>query len=468
MSYPQGLSYKPETRVVLVGTTVCPQDKTNLPPLPHVERNIQRLVRLFSDPKIVGLPSECLVEIVDEGEASAISTKIAQAADEATDTLIVYYAGHGLYGDEASSLYLAAKNTTSSGKSFNAVDINNVKRAIRSSAAQKRMLILDCCYSGRAFIGGMSSADLVDNVRPVIDLAGTYGIAAVPADYKALAPPGAQLTKFTQALVDVLEGGIQNDVQVLTAGDVFDAARNQLRREAMPVPEAINWNDGRLFRLAKNQCLTYARETQTSMLKIAMFLDVDLTLTQNYIQSYYAAKLGCYEEYKELQDQLDAERINSEIFGNKLIALFAARKFTEPRAKELYNNVIIYPLAKQLLNMNVDKFLVSSGPSYFIDEFAKEYNIPAKRVLSSRYYFGDDHIIKDCAATNPLNKQFWVEENSKEYDITIGIGDNDREDGGFVNICTIPMLTKPHAGYIHVDNFNSVIVLVNRLLKLRK
>lgn len=251
MPYPQGLSYDRDTRVVLVGTTVCQRDQTNLPPLPHVQRNIRHLAHLFTDSDIIGLPLESIVTIIDNEHASEALYKIVKAADEASDTLIVYYAGHGLLGDQTTPLYLVTKNTISAFKSFTGLRITDVKSAIRVSRARKRILILDCCYSGRAFEGGMGSTE--DEVRAAIDVVGTYGIAAVPGDYKALAPEGAELTKFTQALVDVIEQGVRGAGQALTVDEVFDAVKRQLGREAMPLPQAINWNEGRNFKLAKNQ-----------------------------------------------------------------------------------------------------------------------------------------------------------------------------------------------------------------------
>jgi hypothetical protein len=74
MKYPPELSYQPETRVVLVGTTECPRGKDNLPPLPQVAENIHELERLFTDTDIVGLPPASIVRIVNREEASEIVT----------------------------------------------------------------------------------------------------------------------------------------------------------------------------------------------------------------------------------------------------------------------------------------------------------------------------------------------------------------------------------------------------------
>jgi hypothetical protein len=260
MDYPQGLSFAPESRVILVGTTMCPKDQTHLPPLPHVARNIARLTELFTNPDVIGLPPSSIVPIVDEPEASAVVSAIAAAASEANDTLIVYYAGHGLYGDQWSPLYLATKNTVNAAKRWSGIDITSVKSAISSSPARKRILILDCCYSGAALKDGMSAQGAaVQEVLPAIDVNGTCGIAAVPGDYKALAPEGATYTKFTQHLIEVLERGIPGDAPVLSLGEVFNAVKTRVGRESnMPLPEQINSNECMLFHLAKNRYLRLA------------------------------------------------------------------------------------------------------------------------------------------------------------------------------------------------------------------
>lgn len=246
------LSYKQETRIVLIGTSTCPYDEKNLPPIPHIINNIAELTRLFTDPEVIGLEkATAIVTILDEEEASAVLDKVVNAAKAATDTLLVYYAGHGLYGDATQPLYLVAKNSTSENKAFNAIPVNTLRRAIAVSPATKRIWILDCCYSGNAFEGGMGPED---TAHQSIDIAGTYGVAAVPANEKALAPPGERLTAFTKELVDIVDKGISHKGKVLTLDDVFEEIRSRLNRAAnMPVPQASNWRDGRRFRFARNR-----------------------------------------------------------------------------------------------------------------------------------------------------------------------------------------------------------------------
>ena len=108
MTYSLELSYRPETRVVLIGTTVCPKDEELLPALPQIATNIHHLRSLLTDSDAIDIPEESVIEIIDD-EAGSIVDKIAEAADDATDTLIIYCAGHGILGTDTCPLYLQLK-----------------------------------------------------------------------------------------------------------------------------------------------------------------------------------------------------------------------------------------------------------------------------------------------------------------------------------------------------------------------
>jgi hypothetical protein len=258
MPYLPDLSFGPDTRIALVGTTCCPWDREFLPPVPHAKNNIDELSRRFTTTDICGLDPSCIICALDCENANEIAEQIARAAEEATDTLLVYYVGHGLYGDTTNPLYLAARKTTEKGKAFNGLQISLVRQAIRSSRARKRILILDCCYSGRAMDGLLGSAGVEATAEPAIDIEGTYGIAAVPANAKALAPPGERFTRFTGALLDVLENGLAINERVLTLEEVFTEVERKIGRKAdAPLPKRINWDKGEKFRIARNRSVHY-------------------------------------------------------------------------------------------------------------------------------------------------------------------------------------------------------------------
>ena len=117
----KSLSYGSTTKIVLIGTSASPNDKKSLPELPHVVHNITELERLFTDNKVIGLPHSSIVKILDEDERDSVILKVLAAARAATNTLLVYYAGHGLYGDTKEKLYLVSKNSTSKDKAWDAI-----------------------------------------------------------------------------------------------------------------------------------------------------------------------------------------------------------------------------------------------------------------------------------------------------------------------------------------------------------
>ena len=297
MGYLPDLSFGPDTRIVLVGTTRCPLDEATLPPVPHAEKNIDYLTRLFIDPDICGLDPGCIIRVLDRENANEITEEIARAAQEATDTLLVYYVGHGLYGDADNAIYLAARRTTEAGKAYNGVPVRLVQKAMRSSRARKRILILDCCYAGRALDGLLAPANLEATLRPAIDIEGTYGISAVPANARALAPPDETFTRFTGALVDVLEHGLRTDDRVLTLEDVFAEVERKIGRKAdAPLPKQINWDKGEKFCIARNRSL-HGRELDR-LYEAVEGLRETVTATGARLQAL-EAKVGGFDEWAQ-------------------------------------------------------------------------------------------------------------------------------------------------------------------------
>lgn len=160
-------------------------------------------------------------------------------------------------------------------------------------------------------------------------------------------------------------------------------------------------------------------------MNIALFLDVDWTLTKEYIQQVYARQIGCEDGYLEIERKFQNQQISSAEFGQEIIELFAANGFTEQKAGEYFNKVELQPWTDELLKIDTDIYLVSSGPNYYIERLASSYNIPSDRTCNSVYYFQQTNkLIKGCSAINDLHKAMFVKEHVGRYDLTIGIGDH--------------------------------------------
>ena len=133
------------SRAVLIGVS----DFLHLPPLPSVASNLRGLTTCLGDTDLWGLlESNCII-VAQPTSSGEIIDSVEEAAGEAEDTLFVYYAGHGLVDGWNGELSLTLAGSVQ-GRAHTATPYEWVRRAIVNSRAGRRILILDCCYSGRA------------------------------------------------------------------------------------------------------------------------------------------------------------------------------------------------------------------------------------------------------------------------------------------------------------------------------
>jgi len=95
----------------------------------------------------------------------------------------------------------------------------------------------------------------------------------------------------------------------------------------------------------------------------------------------------------------------------------------EQFVRENFENIRMRIKYEELLTLDADVYLVSSGPSYFVQHLASKFLIPDQRVLCSRYSFNEEGIISRC--TSPVSGQGkgdFVSTYAKNYDLTVGIG----------------------------------------------
>jgi hypothetical protein len=220
-----------------------------LPALPSVATGVRVLKALLCDPDVVGIPSQHVAALVDCADLTLLKEALSHAAFEAEDCLIIYYSGHGCIGRDSHELYLATP-ATSRFLEASALEVNFVCERLTRSRARKKILILDCCFSGRA-LGVMASEE--DMVRGALDLKGVFALTSAPKNGTADAPEGAQFTAFTGELLAVLRDGIANNRSELLLDDIYDELRNRLARQKFPEPQRMTRDDGGQIALARNR-----------------------------------------------------------------------------------------------------------------------------------------------------------------------------------------------------------------------
>ena len=224
-----------ETQVILIGASCFPNDE-KLCPLPGVVNNVNDLALLFQDPQLIGIPESNITTILNEEYESTV-TKLVQKIKLATDTLIVYYAGHGLIGRSGiakTELLLAVTSTTLNESAVNAIRYSVVRSEIEGSPAKKKILILDSCFSGRALPKMSASAD---DWKNRIDIKGAYTITSVPKNEQADAPEGERYTAFSGALINSIQNGIKNRKPYINIEDLYQDVRTQLLNSGYLEPQ---------------------------------------------------------------------------------------------------------------------------------------------------------------------------------------------------------------------------------------
>ncbi|MFF3547525.1 caspase family protein [Streptomyces platensis] len=231
------------SRAVLIGTGRY----DHLEQLPAVSNNLTALAGLLSGPLSLRLPAQNVTIVENPPDASTVMDPLRLAATEATDTLLVYYAGHGLI-DPHDALALAMPHTQP-GRIETSLNYDWLRQILLDSRAQRHIVLLDCCYSGLA-LGRMSAPQGVADHAAV---EGTFLLAASAETRTALAPVGDTHTAFTGALLDMLRHGIPGGPPLLDLETVYLYLRRTLQARAHPVPQARNRNSGARVALGRNQ-----------------------------------------------------------------------------------------------------------------------------------------------------------------------------------------------------------------------
>lgn len=241
-----GLPNPLESRAVLVGVS----NYTTLPHLPAVANNVTTLTRVFTDPELWGLPGENCVTLLNPASSVEVVEAVHDAASKAREALVFYFAGHGLL-DARSDLFLALPDADKD-QLFRAVRYDDIRQQIVDTAlgCYGKVVLLDCCFSGRALVGHMGGqAELADHARAD----GTYLMTASAETVEAQAPPGEEYTAFTGALLGKLLNGLPDGRDVIDMETLFYHVRADLKAQLRPVPQQRTRNEGNAIALVRNR-----------------------------------------------------------------------------------------------------------------------------------------------------------------------------------------------------------------------
>ena len=234
----------PRSRAILIGTSVY-HDK-RFRQLPAARNSLNGVKEILVDEQLCGWPEERVEVLLNQQHRPQLITELRRWARETTDVLILYFVGHGIITPQG-ELCLALTDTALDDPDVTGLEYRFVRSALIDSPARIKVVILDCCYSGRA-IQALSSTDDFADIR------GAYVIAA--SDLAAHVPPPADqplaCTSFTGELLELIRTGIPGAPDMLTLHTIYTHLRARLHSAQLPDPNHWGTDTAADFGLTRN------------------------------------------------------------------------------------------------------------------------------------------------------------------------------------------------------------------------
>ena len=180
------------------------------------------------------------VEVVPEdrlGSINDVMDAVQKAADEADDTLLVIYVGHGAYWEDVPGAQVHfAVGSSRNRAPYTWLSSWYVYRAMRRSAASSKVLIADCCYSnllpqlGDPRDGALRGA-LAEVHKGTCVLTAVKNVpqaSATGCKSEKLPVQFRECTPFSGHLLNVLQRGTRDSDDDLTLGMIRDAVSRDM------------------------------------------------------------------------------------------------------------------------------------------------------------------------------------------------------------------------------------------------
>jgi hypothetical protein len=220
----------------------------HLEDLPAVQNNLHDLSAVLTDPTLGAIRADRCVVVSDPPNGRTVYRHLRASALAADDTLLVYLACHARPGPR-NELYLCLADTEPDELTVSGLPFDVIREVLGDSPARNRILILDCCFSGRvtADMSGPAGSALGQ-----VAVAGTYTLASAPPNAPSLAPAGERHTAFTGELLALLRAGIPGGPQLLTFSTIFPRLLQAAQIRRLPIPQQRNTGTVDQLAIARN------------------------------------------------------------------------------------------------------------------------------------------------------------------------------------------------------------------------
>ncbi|WP_433512357.1 caspase, EACC1-associated type [Nonomuraea sp. CA-143628] len=220
------------------------------PGIPAAANSLNGVHQVLTDPRLCGWPADRVTVLADPYDSRTVATLIRRLAGQTSEVLLLYYVGHGVVTDSG-ELCLTLIDTDPDDPDLTGLEYRHIRAAFNHSPARVKVVILDCCYSGRA-IEALSARDTL--VADHTDIRGVYTLTA--ADLEAhTPPPDAQkdaCTSFTGELLELIRTGVPGQEDPLTLGTLYLHLRHRLYTRGLPAPNQRGTDTAHSFGFTRN------------------------------------------------------------------------------------------------------------------------------------------------------------------------------------------------------------------------
>ena len=210
---------------------------------------------MLKDPEIAGFDVTMLVNQPHYVVGEAIADFYGDAG--VTTSTLLYFSGHGVKDDEG-RLHLAMTNTRREALMFTAISAAQLNEAMDASPSRRKVLILDCCYSGAFPAGRSAKSD--EGVHTLERFQGKGRAVLTASDATQYAFEGDDLSGggsssvFTRYLVEAIRSGaadLDEDGDI-ALDELYSYVRDRVVAEApQQRPKKQEDVDGRIL-IARN------------------------------------------------------------------------------------------------------------------------------------------------------------------------------------------------------------------------
>lgn len=202
--------------------------------LPAAANSLLSMQALLADATLCGWPPGSIEMRHNPANTGHFAHQLWRVAEQARGVLLLYFVGHGTISRRG-RLCLTLTDTDAAGAEFTGLEYAKVRDILLDSPAQTKVVILDCCYSGRAIEALAGQEDyFADNT----ETRGVYTLTA--ADRIAHVVPLEQqrdaCTSFTTEFVDLVRTGIPRGPRLLSLNLLYWHLAHRLLMRNLPRP----------------------------------------------------------------------------------------------------------------------------------------------------------------------------------------------------------------------------------------